>query len=98
MVMSNQSNQRSLDDSPIATTSVLKHQNVDIHIPETDVPDYGPDGSINVTYKILKEISAELPLRRIKGQAKPFIPGSSQTNQIDYVFYLLEVRNAYSTT
>ena len=48
-------------------------------------------GAINVTYKVFREISKDMTLRKIKGETVGFVPSSKVTTQVDYVFHLIEV-------
>ena len=74
-----------------ATTSGALPVDTTITMPEEDIPMYGKDGSINITYKILKEIVAEMDMKKVKGETAEFIPSSYNTQQIDYIFHVIEV-------
>ena len=77
---------------PMATTSTALPVEARLTMPDDDIPLYGQDGSINITYKILKEIMKEMALKKVKGQTAPFIPHYPHTQQIDYIFHIIEVR------
>ena len=50
-------------------------------------------GAIDTTYKVFQEIAKDMKLNKVEGEPVEFEPSSKTTEQIDYVFYLVEVRH-----
>ena len=57
-----------------------------------DAPFSERQGAVNTTIKVLRDVSVGLKLRRVKGEPVGFFPSSRATEQVDYIFHLIEVR------